>query len=115
MTVFVKDPTPHLAEQKIQLPCPVHPDRTAQIRSDFLERINWEFFYFSDAEARKTFRKDPLAYCGLLTDPVDGTRFHPTKESPSTKHGGRLYYFSSPANLRMFRDMPKRYADRMGM
>jgi len=111
----VKDPEPYLLDQDLKLPCPVHPDLPAILTSGLRERLNWEIYYFSSEAACEEFRKDPLRWCGLLTDPVDGTRFHPTAGSPKRTWNGRLYFFSSGKSREAFESSPEQYAERMGM
>lgn len=77
--------------------------------------VNWEVFFFSDAKAMQTFHKQPLQYCGLLTDPVSQERFQPTRKSPRTEYKGRPYYFISEDNRAAFRRDPEKHAHRTGM
>ena len=66
----MQDPERFLKEQSIQVHCVVHPDKPARIEPKLRAWVNHELYYFSDAKALSSFRKDPLHYCGLVTDPV---------------------------------------------
>ena len=104
-----------LSMRQIEIPCLVNPGRAAVLDVDHRAFINYEIYFFSDLEARKRFTKDPLWYCGLLTDPVNRLRFRPSKKSPHTEFNGRPYYFDSDSTLAVFRAMPDSFAVRRGM
>lgn len=105
----------YLAHQGIRLPCAVHPERPAVLDSTLRTFVNHEVFFFSDRKAKRTFDKDPLRYCGRLTDPVSRLRFTPTGTSPRWIHGRRHYYFSGDSTLAVFRAQPDSFAVRRGM
>ena len=105
----------YLEAQQLGVPCVVNPERQAKLDPDLRMFLNYEIFFFSDKEARQKFEKDPLAYCGLLTDPVTQKRFQPTKASPRWTFKDRRYYFASDSTLRVFKTMPDSLALRKGM
>jgi YHS domain-containing protein len=106
----VQDPERFLLEQSIQVPCVVHPDKQARIESQLRAWVNHELYYFSDDKAFSSFRKDPLKYCGLVTDPVTRRRFRPDKRSPRFSYKDRPYYFSSDSTLKAFEATPDSFA-----
>ncbi len=77
--------------------------------------VNHELFVFADASTRERFRKDPLRYCGILTDPVSKVRFRPTARAPRTEYDGRLYFFTEPGTLARFTAHPDSFAFRKGV
>jgi len=110
----VKDPDHYLTFREVPLSCPVFPKRKAQIIPAMRVQLNHEVFYFSGAQARSTFLKEPTRYCGLLTDPVSAERFQPTPKSPRLEWEGRTYFFQADSTRATFRKEPEKYADRSG-
>jgi YHS domain-containing protein len=109
--VFVQDPGKYLKELGARLECPVAPGRPAVLDAAHAARVNHETYYFSSPAARDRFRRDPLRYCGQVTDPVSGERFRPTVASPRAVHLGRPYYFRSAENRARFQREPRRFAE----
>lgn len=107
----MKDPQIYLRRLGIHLTCPIHPGQKAFIDREFRAFVNHESYFFSSREARAQFEKQPLRFCGLLTDPVRGERFQPTRRSPRLDHEGRPYFFSSQASKDAFVKDPVRYAN----
>jgi YHS domain-containing protein len=112
--VFVQDPEPYLRAQNIRLNCIVHPDRPAILAPTTRVGVNWELFYFSSRAARAEFERDPLRWCGRLTDPVNGVRFRPDAHSPHVTYRGRRFYFTSAETRDRFVAAPQAYAVRTG-
>jgi YHS domain-containing protein len=112
--VFSEDPDRYLTMREVEVPCAVYPSRKAVLTPATRAQINHEVFFFSDAEAREKFMKDPLRYCGLLTDPVNRARFRPDADSPRFEFGERPYYFSTDSTLKAFQGSPENYANRSG-
>lgn len=110
----MKDPDHYLTFRELSVPCAVYPERRAQLIPAMRVQLNHEIFYFSGAEARSRFLKDPTRFCGLLTDPVSAKRFKPTPKSPRLEWDGRTYYFQTVATRATFRKEPGKYADRSG-
>src|SRR2546426_4242558 len=100
--VFVKDPELFLQDKKVTVQCLVHPERPAVVSPELRAMVNYEIYYFSDKGALRRFRKDPLRYCGIVTDPVNRVRFHPTERSPLWVYHDRPYYFSADSTLTAF-------------
>ena len=108
----MQDPERYLKALKIEPPCTVYPKRKGIVDSSLRIKVNHEIFYFSSKAARDLFLKDPLRYCGLLTDPVGKQRFRPTAESPRATFGGRSYYFAADSSRARFLETPQKFADR---
>ena len=106
----MQDPEYFLLGQSIQVPCVVHPDRPARIEPQLRAWVNHELYYFSDGKAFSSFRKDPLKYCGLVTDPVTRRRFQPYRRSPRLAYKDRKYYFGSDSTLKVFEATPDSFA-----
>jgi YHS domain-containing protein len=110
--VFSQNPERYLREMKVSLRCPVRPARRAVFDSSLRMRVNQDIFFFSSTSAMKTFRKDPLRWCGILTDPVSRERFRPTPQSPHVTFRGREYYFAADTTLVRFQAQPERFYER---
>jgi YHS domain-containing protein len=93
----------------LRVPCIVDPTRVARIESESAVRLNWEVFFFCDDAARARFLRDPLRWCGALTDPVTLQRFVPEASSPREEHNGHAYYFASAKNRDVFASDPASY------
>jgi YHS domain-containing protein len=91
---------------------PVDPRRVASYDPKLRVLMNQEGYLFADKNTRKKFLADPLRYSGPLTDPVSQNRFQPTRFSPHTKYGERIFYFESNLTRRQFAVSPKQYAVR---
>jgi YHS domain-containing protein len=112
--VFVQGPEPYLKRMKARLADPVEPSKPARIAAGLRYHVNWEIFFFADRAHLEEFRRNVPKYCGLVTDPVTGTRFRPGPRSPVVLHAGRPYYFTSDATRRKFQAAPLDYAIRKG-
>ncbi len=97
------------------VPCAVEPGKTAKIDKTLTARLNYEIFMFSSQNARRTFDKNPIAYCGLLTDPVTQKRFAPQKTSPQFAYKDRKYFFLGDSTRSAFIATPDSFAVRKGM
>jgi YHS domain-containing protein len=94
----------------LRVPCLLDPTRIARIEPGCSVRLNWEIFFFADELARARFLRDPLPWCGALTDPVTLQRFVPEANSPQADHAGQIYYFASAENRGTFATDPEKYA-----
>ncbi|MGE5178824.1 MAG: hypothetical protein ACM3PF_07025 [Bacteroidota bacterium] len=112
-SVFSQDPERYLRELKIAVRCPVNPARRAIIDSSLRMKINQDIFFFSSRTAMQRFEKDPLRFCGKLTDPVTRTRFRPTSASPHVTFRGRIYFFASDSTLARFQATPEKFYERL--
>ena len=99
-----------MARDNLRVPCIVDPTRVARIESKSAVRLNWEVFFFADEAAQERFHRDPLRWCGALTDPVTLQRFVPEASSPQADHAGQTYYFASAETRATFGTDPKKYA-----
>ena len=77
-----------------------------------MARVNHEIYFFYDLKSRATFLRDPLRYCGQLTDPVSLVRFQPARTSPRLDYAGRRWYFSGESTLSSFNAMPDSFVVR---
>jgi YHS domain-containing protein len=109
---WVTMPWKFLNEEKISVNGAVNKYKPAVIDSLHLSWVNWEVYFFTDMDAKARFDKDPLKYCGKLTDPVTGKRFQPHFWSPKTVYRGRVYYFSSGKTKDEYLDNPRAYTFR---
>jgi len=110
--VLVQDPETHLREVGIKPPSIFHGGGKPVIDSSLRQRVNYEIYYFANRAEMERFRKDPLRYCGIVTDPVDMQRFRPARNSPRAEYGGRLYFFSADSTRTRFLGDPLQYKDR---
>ena len=99
---------------KVEIPCPVDPERMAIFDSDLRVRMNQEIYFFSSREAMRKFQADPRRYCGMLTDPVTQTRFKPMAKSPKMMHNGRAFYFAADSTCTTFQAAPDSLSRRRG-
>ena len=115
MQVFGQDPEVFLLQEHIQPRCVVDPARPAQLVPELRTYVNYEVFFFCDAAAKAAFEKDPVRYCGVLTDPVSRHRFRPAPGALHRDYMGRAYYFQSDSTLAVFTADPDSFAVRKGM
>ena len=106
----MQGPDNYLKLHRISLPSAVDPSRTAVIDAEHRVFLNYEIFYFADDKLKRSFLADPVAYSGLLTDPVTLRRFQPAADSPRRDHEGRIYLFSGEDSAAGFDADPYRYA-----
>ncbi|MGQ0723481.1 MAG: hypothetical protein ACT4PE_18180, partial [Candidatus Eiseniibacteriota bacterium] len=112
--VFVQDPEWYLNEIGVKLPCAVVKGGDARISAGMSARVNHEIYFFSTPAAKRKFTADPLAWCGVVTDPVSKERFRPATTSPRVDHAGRPYYFASDSTRATFAADPAAFADATG-
>lgn len=106
----MQDPVLYLNVLDIDMRCAVNNDQMATIDSNHAVRLNYEWFFCSSDEAVVAFEKDPIRYCGVLTDPVSLQRFVPGDDSPRVDHEGTPYYFWNDSTRITFQMMPQMYA-----
>ncbi len=102
----MQDPETYLDQLGVRLLGAVDDGAPAILDSEHRSYVNWEVFFFSSPARREQFDADPLAYCGVVTDPVTKIRFRPDRGSPRFDYDGRPYYFASTATLERFKSMP---------
>jgi YHS domain-containing protein len=96
----------------VKLDCAVTKGAPARIDGRSVARVNHEIYFFSTPSSLRSFRRDPLKWCGQVTDPVTLMRFRPGKRSPRTDWNDRPYFFASDSTLAVFRGAPETYAER---
>src|SRR5438067_2538090 len=112
--IFVQDPEKYLKDLHLSFACPVRNGRAAVLDSTYRAVVNHDLYYFSDRASLARFRRDPLRYCGRLTDPVTRARFLPTRSSPLITYRGRRYYFAADSTRAQFAATPDSFAVRHG-
>jgi YHS domain-containing protein len=110
--VFFQDPERYLKALQIAPPSLFHKGKKAIVDSSLRYRIGFEIYYFSSRAEMDRFKKDPLRYCGDLTDPMTMVRFRPAATSPHTVYESRTYYFASETSRAEFLKNPELHKDR---
>lgn len=103
---FVQNPLPFVQKQHLNFHCVVNTNKMATIDDKHQRKVNWEIFYLSDDDALAKFDKDPIKYCGILSDPVTGQRFRPGDDSPTETYRKQLFYFQSDSTKQVFDENP---------
>lgn len=111
----MQDPEPFLQQMGAELRDPVDPKKKAVLDAGLRAYVNHEVYFFADRKTLARFRKDPLKYCGVVTDPVNRVRFRPTKRSPKREYMMQPYYFTADSTLAAFDAAPDSFAVRKGM
>ena len=106
----MQDPETYLSALEIELVGFLDTTRPALLDSMRRTFVNYEAFFFSDAEHKSTFDEDIVRYCGRITDPVTRKQFIPSEESPHLSYANREFFFVSDSTLGVFRAMPDMYA-----
>ena len=78
-------------------------------------RVNGEVYRFGGEKTLRRFMEEPELWCGLLRDPVNGSRFLPSTRSPRLYFVGGPYYFSSDSTHDRFLDDPGRFEVKRAM
>jgi YHS domain-containing protein len=99
----------------VSISCLNHPERPAVLHANLRAFVNHEVYFFCDQRSLGRFKKNPLKWCGLVTDPVSRARFQPTKESPRWDYGDQPFFFTSLENMETFKATPDSFAVRRGM
>ncbi len=110
--VFVLDPERYLKALQIVPPSLFRKGEKVVVDSSLRERIGFEIYYFSNRAEMARFKRDPLRYCGELTDPMTMARFRPTPDSPHIAYADRTYYFASDSTRAAFLARPDEHKDR---
>lgn len=105
----MQEPERYLAGLGIELHDPIDPKLPAVIDVDRRIVVNHEIYFFASRKTADRFERDPLPWCGLLTDPVTQQRFRPAKSSPKLSWKGRAYYFASKDTAAKFEADPDAY------
>ena len=88
---------------------PVDPSRLGSLADTLHYRVNGEVYRFADERTLHRFVMAPALYCGLVRDPVNGKRFHPSTRTPAAYWIGGPYFFSHDSTKAAFVDDPKKY------
>lgn len=100
--VFVQDVPAAVLRKGLVFQDFFDPRRAAVIDAAHCARVNYEAWFFADAEGKAKFLADPVEYCGMVTDPVSKQRFRPGTASPSAEFEGVRYYFECEGNCAVF-------------
>lgn len=106
----MQDPGKYLKELEIELSGFFDSERPALLDSLRRTFVNYEAFFFSDAEHKFTFDEDITRFCGRITDPVTHEQFAPGEKSPHVSYANREYFFVSDSTQEVFQGMPEMYA-----
>lgn len=111
--VFSLNPERYLIPLNLVFQDPVAPRKKAIIDSSRRIMIGQDIYFFSSLATMNRFRKDPVVYCGKITDPVSHVRFRPSKTSPHVVYRSRDYWFAADSTKARFQAEPTRFADRV--
>jgi YHS domain-containing protein len=101
---FLKAPETYLKEAE----CPLKGIKSRPNKAN-RRIVNDRILYFCCANCPGEWEKDP-SVTGMVLDPVSGTEFSPSAESPKLAHRGTLYYFESAETRGTFEKDPAKYA-----
>ena len=105
----MQDVDAYLLRKGLSFRCYFEAERMAVLDDAHQVRLNYEAFFFAETADAERFRKDPVAYCGLVTDPVTKRRFRPTVHSPRSEHEEVLYFFETDIGRADFDAHPEKY------
>ena len=91
------------------------PKLLGSLEPDLQFRVNGEVYRFGQEKTLRRFMEEPALWCGLLRDPVNGSRFVPSTRSPCVYFIGGPYFFSSDSTRDRFVDDPSRYEVKRAM
>jgi len=77
--------------------------------------VNGEVYRFGREKTLRTFVQEPELWCGLLRDPVSGSRFLPSTKSPRVYFVGGPYYFASDSTRERFLTDPGKFEVKRAM
>ena len=106
----MEGPEIYLEALGVTLDCAMAQGEGAVLDPEHRSYVNHEIFFFSSAEQKEVFDREPFRHCGPVTDPVSRKRFTPTADSPRRDFMERPYYFDSEATLAMFAATPDSFA-----
>ena len=89
---------------------PVDPKSLGSLDTSLHARVNGEVYRFSRPTTLAMFRRNPVAWCGILRDPVSGRRFVPDRHSPRLDTRDGPYFFADGGTCLAFRAEPEKYA-----
>jgi YHS domain-containing protein len=88
---------------------PVAPQHLGSLDATLQYRVNGEVYRFSSTATLRQFMKAPTRWCGMLRDPITGSRFMPSPRSPEAYWIGGPYFFESDSTKSLFIDDPHKY------
>ena len=88
---------------------PVDSQLLGSLEPNLQFRVNGEVYRFGQKRTLRRFIQEPELWCGLLRDPVNGSRFLPSTRSPRVYFIGGPNYFTSDSTRDRFVDDPSRY------
>ena len=88
---------------------PVDPRQVGSLADSLEYRVNGEVYRFASLQNLKRFVRAPVRWCGVVRDPVSGSRFLPTARSPEVYWVGGPYYFESDSTRQAFVADPHRF------
>jgi len=97
----------YAARKGLPLRCYFEPEASVAPEGAHFTRLNYEGYFFCKPEEEERFLSDPIAYCGLLTDPVSKLRFRPSAASQRAVHEGIVFYFAGPETAQLFAQAPE--------
>jgi len=72
-------------------------------------RVNGEIYRFASSATMEKFRKNPVRWCGIVRDPVNGVTFVPDRFSPREDTKESPYFFASDSTRDVFQRDPAHY------
>ena len=91
------------------------PQLLGSLESDLQFRVNGEVYRFGAEKTLRRFMQEPELWCGLLRDPVNGSRFLPSTHSPRVYFVGGPYYFASDSTRDRFLGDPGHFEVKRAM
>ena len=91
------------------------PQLLGSLESDLQFRVNGEVYRFGAEKTLRRFMQEPELWCGLLRDPVNGSRFLPSTRSPRVYFVGGPYYFASDSTRDRFLGDPSHFEVKRAM
>jgi YHS domain-containing protein len=106
----VQGPEIWLNNLGVEIACVVDPSASALLDEDHRVFVHYEAYYLSRSDALNAFGKAPWRYTGMVTDPVSKIRFQPDGQTVSSVTYGRLFYFTSNEQKKIFEASPNKYS-----
>ena len=89
---------------------PLDPRRVGSLDPALRCRVNGEIYRFASAKNRDRFARDPMRWCGIVRDPVNGVCFVPDRSSRYLEWVDGPYFFTSDSTRLAFSRNPLMYA-----
>lgn len=88
---------------------PVDPRQLGSLDSTLRSRVNGEIYRFASQTTLARFERDPLRYCGILRDPVNGCIFLPARNAPRIEWADGPYFFTCDSTRLAFCRNPAQF------